>query len=87
MPETVPFDSVNPSTPTPVLVSKEASPVGVPLPLPGATLIFTLTDWPCVIPLVGGPSVRVVAEERNVAVLHLVTRFFTFTEPSPVARS
>ena len=60
--------------------------MGTPVPLPGATAMFTFTLEPCAIEVVGLRA-RVVVVARNVAVFHLLTRFATFTDPRPVAKS
>src|SRR4029077_7134218 len=66
-------------------VSSETSPVGVPAPLLGVTLMLTLADAPWV--KVGGVRERVVVVGRNVIEFQPFTRLFTFTEPRPVAWS
>jgi hypothetical protein len=77
---------LNPSTFSPVLVRSETPPVGVPLPLLGATLPDTVTDCPCDRLLVGlRPSVVLVG--RKLTVFHLLSKLATFTEPRPVAKS
>ena len=63
----------------------ETSPVGVPVPLCGATVMFTLTDWPCV--MVVGLRLKVVVVGLNVTVFQLFTRFVALTEPKPEAKS
>jgi len=73
----------------PVCAISETSPVGVPLPEPGAILMMKLTGWPwvSVIGLVAGSveSDRLVVDGVKFEV-HLLTKFATLTEPNPVAR-
>ena len=83
---TEPLLNVKPSKLVPVLVMRETSPLGVPLPVACATLTFTLTLEPCVKPEVG-LKVRLVVVGVKVTLFQLFTRFVTLTEPSPVARS
>src|ERR1700722_1011294 len=71
------------------LITTETSPVGVPVPLCGATAIVRLAGEPCTI---GNAveDVRVVAlavPRVTPAVFHFAIRFATLTEPSPDARS
>ena len=69
-------------------------PEGVPLaPCPAATMLLTLTGVPCVIPLIEVAAcpltvaLKVVIDGREVTDDQFFTRFATFTDPSPVARS
>ena len=64
LPEIAPLASLNPSTPIPVLVISETSPVGTPLPLVGATLPVTATDCPWV-RLEVGFKIKVVVRGRE----------------------
>src|SRR6516162_5097109 len=70
---------------------RETSPVGMTVPLFGATVTAAVTDVPCV--MVTGPvpplSVRlaVVPVSAPTAVFQSAARFVTFTEPRPVAVS
>ncbi len=66
-------------------VSKDTSPVGVPVPLLGVTPTVMLADAPWV--KVVGVKVRVVVVGLNVTVFQLFARLVTFTEPNPDARS
>jgi hypothetical protein len=69
----------------------ETSPVGVPVPEEGATVMLTLTACPCVsvMGLVAGvvESERVVVEGVKLTEVQLFTRFAALTEPNPVAMS
>jgi hypothetical protein len=72
-----------------LFATNETSPVGVPVPGGVATTVIpTGTDDPCVI-LTGVLlfRVRVVVLDLVTAKFHLLTRFVTLTEPSPVASS
>jgi hypothetical protein len=84
--ETAPLSRVNSPAADPVLVMREADPVGFPVPDCGATEMFTFTGVPCVICVVG-LSVRVEVVGWKLTEPQLLTRFVTLTLPSPVARS
>jgi hypothetical protein len=87
----VPPDSVKgPSEPRTVVPSlakaiSETSPVGVPLPLVGATLTVAVKFCPDGVPPLGLVSVVVVVV--RMAEVHLLSRFVTLIEPKPVDRS
>src|SRR5205814_3158300 len=67
-------------------VINDTSPVGSPLPpAMGVTAMFKETGLPCVAVIEFGARVVLVA--LKVIEPHLVTRLFTLTDPSPVARS
>src|SRR5579864_8069444 len=99
LPVNAPPVRVKPSTPVwlvgdpPVAAISDTSPAGVPVPLLAATVIDTLTAVPwaagtgVVFPPAVPLSIRVVVVPRNVARAHWVTRFSTFNEPKPVAKS
>ena len=70
---------------TPKFAIRLTSPVGVPMPPFGATAMLAKADCPCTILVGARPSVVVV--DLNVTELQLLTRFETFTEPKPVAKS
>ena len=65
--------------------SKTTTPLGVPLPELLVTLPLNVTLVPTVPDTVEGESVTLVLIKPGVD--HLLIRFATFTDPSPVARS
>ena len=85
----MPLVRLKPAMPSLLLLgppSRETVPAGVPLPVFGATVTLKFTDCPCVM-VVGVRLFNVVVEARDTTELHLVTRFWTFTDPRPVAKS
>jgi len=70
----------------PGLTSKATSPVGVPEPEFGLTLIAIGTAVPCVV-FAGTVSAKFVFVGVKVALTQLFTRFAAFTDPRPVTKS
>jgi hypothetical protein len=69
-----------------VAFSKITTPVGVP-PLPVTVPVRFPDTNPAVPVIAAGLKLMVVAAPVLVAVVQLLSKFVTFTEPSPVAKS